>query len=165
MPLKSKYKTSLPAFLIALLAMSFSAPAQAQDWAPLPDPVAYFFSRAPVLSKAIDDNQPGIANPAAPMVGWFCFSGEARIRPIWQTLTSAEYRDPATGITLDLKRDLGFVERGVVLESMARFQFGRVSGRINYEANLNAIKGDLGFFDWPDVRYGVDLDLLCNKGF
>lgn len=165
LPIKSKYKNPVPLFLMALLLICFSAPVKAQDCAPLPDPVAYFFSRAPLLSKTVDHDQPGIANPAAPMVGPFCFSGEARIRPIWQTLTSAEYRDPVTGVTLDLKRDLGFAERGVVLESMARFQFSRVSGRIHYEANLNAIRGDLGFFDWPDVRYGVDVDLLCNKGF
>ncbi len=164
-PLKSKYTKLTPALLMALLPLCFNSPAQAQDCGPLPDPVAYFLGQPSVLSKTIDHDQPGIANPAAPMVGPFCFSGEARIRPIWQTLTSGEYRDPALGLSLDLKQDLGFVERGVVLESMGRFQFSRFSGRIHYEANINAIKGDLGFFDWPDVRFGGDVDLVCNRGF
>jgi hypothetical protein len=161
----SKYNEKGPLLLTVLLLLCFSAPALAQDCAPLPDPVAYFFGGPSFLTKTIDHDQPGIANPAAPMVWPFCFSGEARIRPIWQTITSAEYQDPVRGLTLDLKRDLGFVERGVVLESMARFQFSRFSGRINYEASLNAIKGDFGYFDWPDMRYGLDVDIICNKGF
>lgn len=164
---KSKSRNLMPALFTALLLLCFSASAQAQNCRPLPDPVAALLGRIPLppLSKAIDQDQPGVANPMAPMVSPPYFTGEARIRPIWQTLISGEYRDPTTGLSLNFTQDLGFAERGVVLESMARFQFSRLSGRIHYEANINAIKGNLGFFDWPDVRYGVDVDLICNKGF
>jgi hypothetical protein len=155
----------MPALLTASLLVCFSTPAHTQNCGLLPDPVASLFSGAPFLSRAIDQDQPGIANPAAPMVGPFCFSGEARIRPIWQTLISGQYRDPAGGISVDLKQDLNFNDRGLVLEAMGRFQFSRFSGRIHYEANISSVRGSLGFFDWPDIRYGADVDLLSNKGF
>ncbi|MBI4962292.1 MAG: hypothetical protein HY913_03365 [Desulfomonile tiedjei] len=165
LPPKNKHKIWMPALLAATLLACFNTPVHAQGCGLLPDPIANLFARSPFLSKPVDQDQPGIANPAAPMVSPFCFSGEARIRPIWQTLTSAEYKDPVQGISLDLKRDLNFNERGLILESMARFQFSRFSGRIHYEANISAVRGTYGFFNWPDVRYGADVDVLCNKGF
>jgi len=160
---KHKILTLTP--LIILLLICLNAPVQAQNCGLLPDPVALLFSRVPFLSRAIDQDQPGIADPAAPMVSPYCFSGEARIRPIWQTLLSGEYRDPTSGLTVDLKQDAGFVQRGIILETMGRFQFSRFSGRIHYEANINAVRGSHGYFNWPDVRYGADVDLLSNKGF
>ena len=165
LPTKNKCLALVLASVAAFLILCFSPPAQAQNCGLLPDPVAYLSARIPFLSTAIDKDQPGIANPAAPMIGPFRFSAEASIRPMWLTLTSAEFRDPVLGLSLDLTRDLGFAEHGWVLASMGRFQFGRFSGRIQYEANLNAIKGANGYLDWPDMQYGADIDLIQNKGF
>lgn len=161
---KNKCLALVLASVAAFLILCFSPSAQAQNCGLLPDPVAYLSARIPLFSAAVDKDQPGIANPAAPMVGPFCFSAEASIRPMWLTLTSAQYRDPILGLSLDLARDLGFVERGWILAAMGRFQFGRFSGRIQYEANLNAIKGANGYLDWPDMQYGADIDLIQNKG-
>src|SRR3990170_4346420 len=97
---KSKSKKLMSALLTALLLVWLNTLAQAQNSGPLPDPVAAFLGRMPLppLSKAIDQDLPGVANPAAPMVSLPYFSGEARIRPIWQTLLSGEYRNPVTGL-------------------------------------------------------------------
>jgi hypothetical protein len=138
-------------------------PANAQVLVP-EGPVTGILRPQSPLGRALEQDMPGIANPASPYVWPPSFGAEIRVRPILIYSAQGTVSDPSGSFSLDLFQDLGFVERIFLVEGMARLQLSRFSLRGTYTAFVRNYSGSQGNLDWPEFRFGADLDLVQRKG-
>lgn len=126
-------------------------------------PVGGIISPPSLLGKILEKELPGITDPASPYVWPPSFGAELSVRPIIVYWAEGTVSDPSGSFSLDFHRDLGFVERIVMVEGTARFQLSRFSLRGNYTGFVRNYWGSHGNLDWPEFRIGADLDLVqCN---
>jgi hypothetical protein len=124
------------------------------------DPFSTLIPQVPALREAIETDFPGAATPAYPFLHMPRFEGEVRITPLFYNLEDAKFLSPQDGLALDLKKDLGFVDQATLVEFTGRLQFNRLSVRASYDSYLRTLRGNNGNFTWPDLRVGMDLDLI-----
>ncbi len=147
--------------LLAVLASDLAADAQVL----VPGgPLTGILQPLSPLGKALEQDLPGVANPASPYVWPPSFGAELRVRPILIYWSQGTVSDPSGSFSLDLFQDLGFVERIVMVEGMARVQLSRFSLRGTYTGFVRNYWGARGNLDWPEFRIGADLDLVQRKG-
>ncbi len=113
----------------------------------------------PALREAIETDFPGAATPWYPFLHMPRLGGEVRVTPLFYDVVEAKFSSPRDGLALDLTKDLGFPSRTALVEFTGRLQFNRLSARMQYDAFLRKFRGE-GFFTWPDLRFGVDFDLI-----
>jgi len=154
-----------PIRLALLLVLLAGVPVSAQMWPPLPDFAARFVDRLPGLRTAVEQDQPGIANPMNPFVFPPRFAAEFNARPMLLVMSRGKFETEATGISLDLGKDLDCPDKVSLIEFAARGQAGRFSLRINYDAYMTAFQGQNAAFNWPAARFGGDVDLMQGYGF
>ena len=153
---------SLPFFLcrlalvIAVVILAYR-PASAQLIGGITSPL---LTGLPVLGRILDRNVPGLANPASPLVFPPYLQAEMKVRPVFFFVTEDTFKAPRQAISLNLRQDLGFDNQFVMVEFMARGQMGALSLRAHYETFLSTLKSDIGHFDWPQFRTGLDWDFL-----
>lgn len=151
----------LPCALLMIFVSHLSANAQVL----VPEgPVTGILQPLSPLGKALEQDLPGIANPASPYVWPPSFGAEVRVRPILIYWSQGTVSDPSGSFSLDFLQDLGFVDRIFLVEGMARLQLSRLSLRGTYTGFVRSYSGSLGNLDWPEFRFGADLDILQRKG-
>lgn len=150
------------AFLLMLLS---GPPVFAQMWPPLPDFAARLINRLPCALAAVEQDQPGIANPFNPFVFPPRFAAELNARPMLVFMSHGKFQGPAAGIELHLDKDLQCPDKVSMIEIAARGQAGRFSVRVVYDAYMTTFQGKLGTFNWPSARFGGDIDLIQGNGF
>jgi hypothetical protein len=154
-------KRNLIIFAVAM--MSFLAwiapPATAQTCVSY-DPFSSILPGVDILKKTLEQDMPGLVDKRIPFVCPPTFGAEARVRAIFMNL-SGGLHDDNTDQTFDFTGDLGYEQQGIIIESIVRLQFSRLSLRGVYDAYLRTFRGGGagGRFDWPEFHYGFDFDL------
>jgi hypothetical protein len=157
-PLNTKKTTqaALVAFLVLVCAVTHAAAQTCIGY----DPFSSIIPGIETLRQTLEGDMPGLVDKRVPFVFPPRFQAEARARALFMTL-SGGVTDETTGRTFDFMGDLGYEEQGIVIQSMVRLQFGRLSLRGVYDAYLRTFRGGGagGRFDWPGFYYGFDFDL------
>jgi len=147
-----------------LLVLFAAANAHPQMAAQGQDPFADLISKLPFLRNALEERQPGLTDPASPLVQTPAFRLEARFRTLWVTMTQGGFTFPEHNLSIGFKSDLGIPDNVAMTEAMARGQIGRVSLRIHYDGYTRQFQGSQGYFQWPEFRIGADFDLVERNG-
>lgn len=105
---------------------------------------------------------PGIMNPCTPYIAPPILRGEVRFRPIFIGLEGT-VQDTETGVSRDFLKELGYVNQGILFETMVRAQIGRVSLRAHYDSYIRTFRGSDSRLDWPEFRLGGELDLWYTE--
>ena len=121
-------------------------------------PFSVRFSPGPPANRALEADLPGITDRGSPFLFPPVFRGEVRVRPLFIGM-GGEVENRETGARLDVRSDLGYEDRGTIVEGMVRAQFSRVSLRVHKDMYLRTLEGTVSRLDWPEVRLGMDLDL------
>ena len=69
------------------------------------------------------------------------------------------------GVALDFQTDLGYREETQYVESVSRVGLGRFSFRTHYYTPIKGLSSELSRLDWPQLRFGGDVDLICTSAF
>lgn len=157
------YRISLP-FLAVFLLSTATASAFGQGLPGLERELNAVLSRMPSIGGIFESEMPGITRPDAPLVFTPIFGGELRVRPIFIDF-SGTLKNTETNEELSLLDDLGFVEQGILVETMARIKISRLSLRVHNDGYLRTFRGEPGRLDWPEWRVGADLDLIDTRPF
>lgn len=152
----------LPALTLLIFAATSCAYAQT-PWVST-DPVADLISKLPFFRTALEQDQPGLTNPAAPLVQPPLVRAEFRFRVLYTSMTEGQLRVPDLGVTARFKGDLGIPNNLFMSESMVRAQIARFSLRVHYEGYFSTFSGALAYFQWPEFRIGGDVDLIERNG-
>lgn len=144
--------------LVAVIVLS-ATPARAQSWLSMVGPAAGLLNSLPLVGRLLDSDFPGAGNPAMPVVYPPTFRGELRARGLYLFSQKQRFSNPDLGISTDLQQDLGFNDKGALIELMARANAGRYSVRAYYDEWLVTFKSNNGNVSWPNYRMGLDLDL------
>lgn len=152
---------TVASLLFVLLAAANAHPQMA---APAQDPFADLISKLPFLRNALEERQPGLTDPASPLVQTPLFRLEAKFRVLWVTMTDGALTLPAHNLSVGFRSDLGIPDNVGMTEAMARGQIGRASLRIHYDGYTRGFQGTHGYFQWPEFRVGGDFDLVERYG-
>jgi hypothetical protein len=154
----SNTKITAPIAIVAVLVLAWAAsPAAAQTCVGY-DPFSSIIPGVETLRKTVEGDMPGLVDKRVPFVFPPKFQAETRVRALFMNL-SGGVTDETTDQTFDFVGDLGYVEQGIVVQSMVRLQFSRFSLRGVYDAYFRTFRGTKGRFDWPAFYYGFDFDL------
>jgi hypothetical protein len=159
-------KPRLVTAFLAVITTGFlsASPVQAQGTAAL---LSRFNPPNPGMgwgSRFLNSGMPGVGNPSSPAVAPPTFRGEARIRPIFLRMNGV-LQDASTGASFDLRTDLGLNHQAIVVESMARTQFGRLGFRFHTDTYFRRFDGTQARLDWPAYRVGLDYDIIERSMF
>lgn len=114
----------------------------------------------------------GIADPWSPFIFPPGLQGEARITPIWVSLSSGSDRIPSRGINWDLRNHFNMTRSNPFIDLMVRIGLGRYSLRGHYETREFVGSTNFGNdprryvadsrLDYTGIRIGGDIDaFLC----
>ncbi|MFH1115709.1 MAG: hypothetical protein V1792_17505 [Pseudomonadota bacterium] len=137
----------------------------------------------PSLPCAMAQGFFGIADPGSPFIFPPGLQGEARVTPIWTTISGGSNTIPSLGIDWGLRNQFDMTQSYLNIDTMLRFGVGRFSlrgyyeprefvGRTRYrnnpwgnvaEARLDysgiRVGGSVDFFLIYGARFGADIDL------
>jgi hypothetical protein len=156
--LLSRKTALIPLALLMLLSVEST---HAQMWSGMNNPLGYVSTYMPLLgNRTAPDAESGM--------GWSPFSfapsfrGELRARAMLASLERGKFTNTDSGTSLDFIRNLGFEKQGLLVETMARTQLSRFGMRLHYDAYSKDLNGKKGNLQWPEWRFGGDLDLMDN---
>jgi hypothetical protein len=177
MPALNTKTTVLVAALVILVPILAASPASAQTCIGY-DPFSSIIPGVEFLRKTVEGDMPGMVDKRVPFVCTPRFGAEARARALFMKL-SGGVTDETTDQTFDFVGDLGYEEQGIIIQSMVRLQFSRLSLRAVYDAYLRTFRGggaggrldwpefyygfDFDFYNTPSVRFGLDMDFYPNR--
>jgi hypothetical protein len=150
--------------LLTTFALTASFLISSRDAAFAQIPFPGWFAPGPPVVRALEGELPGVANRVSPFLFPPVFKAEVRVRPILIGI-DGEVENRDTGALLDVRSDLGYEDWGAVVEGMVRAQLSRLSLRVHKEIYLKTFEGTISRFDWPEVRLGMDLDLVDSYRF
>jgi len=156
----------LTSALSALFILVFAATpyASAQSLYGYTDPIADLISRFPFFRSALEQGQPGLTDPFAPLVQPPLVRGEFRFRVLHISVTKGRLHFPDLGVTEHFKGDLGIPNNLFMSEVMVRGQVGRFSLRVHYDGYFSTFSGPKGHYQWPEFRIGGDVDVIERNG-
>jgi hypothetical protein len=111
----------------------------------------------------------GLIQPYMPLFWLPSLQGEVRVTPIWIGVSSGNETIPSQGITWNLRDQFGLTQTNFFLDSMVRFQLGRLSFRVEYDprdfaatkpAVNNPFVEATARLSYSGVRLGGDLDVV-----
>jgi hypothetical protein len=91
-------------------------------------------------------------------------SGDSKYRYVFQ-YPSGEVINNDLGLSADLQADLDYPKENEVFESVSRVKLGRLSLRTYYYTPIRGLSSELSRLDWPQWRFGTDLDLMRTSVF
>jgi hypothetical protein len=162
-PKKTAFSNSyVLAALLALVMAGAPGPAPARSLTEVT--ACHVVGQVPFSGSPVEEDVPGLTNPANPFVFPPFLRGELRARPICIFSTKNEFNVPSRGISVNLDKDLEFEDTVVIVDCMARAQVARFSLRAHYDAWLTTFKSDWGHLNWPPFRLGGEVDLVNTNG-
>jgi hypothetical protein len=120
------------------------------------------------LGRLVSLDRPGAADPNMPVIFPAYFGGEFHFRPVFFNVTKAEAISSAGDIidlkALDSRNGAELSRTGSYIESMLRFQIGRISFRGYYNIDLQRVDSTVVSVNWYNWRLGADLDVINWRG-
>ena len=147
--------------VLTLLAV---CPAHAQLLPPPPSVPPSPFAPLQKLFGFLEQDRPGITDPYAPAIAPPVFRAETRFRFLF-LLTSGSVTRTDTGEKHEFVSELGYPQDAMMTESMFRAQLSRISLRLHYDSYLRTLSGNSSRLDWPELRLGLDFDLIDREDF
>ncbi|MFC1834569.1 hypothetical protein ACFL2Q_07530 [Thermodesulfobacteriota bacterium] len=106
----------------------------------------------------------------SPFLKWPDLYGEVRLRPILVQISSGKNSLPSRGFSWDLREDFGFDEPRLFVDTMIRWQVGRISFRTHLEFREFTGNADLigtsasprpvPRFEYTGFRFGGEFDIF-----
>jgi hypothetical protein len=161
----AKHSQTATAAIIPLVLLLFLVPecSNAQMWSGINNPLGLVSSCLPALgNKTSHQTESSLA--WLPFTFVPAFGGELRARGMLVSLEQGKFVNNNTGISLNFVNDLGFEKQGFLVETMARTQLKRFGLRAHYDAYSKDLIGKKGQLQWPEWRFGGDLDLMDYAG-
>lgn len=112
----------------------------------------------------LEQDRPGITDPYAPAIAPPVFRAETRFRFLF-LLTSGSLKRTDTDQKHEFVSELGYPQNAMMIESMFRAQLSRISLRVHYDSYLRTLSGNASRLDWPELRLGLDFDIIDREGF
>lgn len=166
-----RYRSSQFVVLVVLLVTIAFADrvAESQGLTSMPSSISNFLRGGwGALGGLVSQDRPGAADPYMPVIFPSYFGGEFHFRPVFFNVTKAEALSSA-GEVRDLKvmdswNGSALSKTGSYIETMLRFQFGRLSLRGYYNIELQRILSNVVAVNWPSWRLGADIDVITWRG-
>ncbi len=150
--------------IILCLISSFNA-AHAQGVGASSNGTNVLSSGLNLLAGLVEQDVPGATNPYAPLLFPPYFCAEVRVTPVYMDLIKGEILFNGKTINLETPESgVGLSSKGAYVELMARLQLSRFSFRSHYYADIRRIPGGTGYVNWPNWRFGADVDLVNTYG-
>ncbi len=161
----TKTKINIPCVTIIttlVLMAGVFYPSRGQAFAPT-------FGSYPVCDQSgrsagsiLENEMPGITNTWSPLIFPPIFRADTKVRLVF-TEFYGKVENKDTGVSSDLVHDLRYVSQGINWELMSRVQVSRIGLRGHYDAYMRTYRSRAGRFDWPNVRFGADLELVLTR--
>ncbi|HMK34394.1 MAG TPA: hypothetical protein VK463_04950 [Desulfomonilaceae bacterium] len=160
MPPISIKSTALIGVLVVIISVHAITHTQAQVCIGY-DPFSSIIPGVETLRRTLEGDMPGLVDRRVPFLFLPTLRAEARVRTLFLKL-SGDLTNSVTDQRLDLIKDLGYEDQGIIIDSLVRLQLSRLSLRGQYDAYLRTFRGGGagGRLDWPNFHYGFDFDLL-----